>query len=216
MTLSLIVYDFDGTLVDTGPTVSKLLNLLREEKNQHPLSFSHFKSWLSLGGQELISNALEISNEREIEHFLKKFRELYNGLINDDSNLYSGVTETLSLLKSNNINTCICSNKPRNLIEKVAKRLDIFSFFDFIVAGDDFNFKKPNPLMLTKCLTHFDINKKQAILVGDSIIDQRTALSAQVDFCFFKSGYNDGVDLSKVKYSFDNHFEFIVNILNHE
>jgi phosphoglycolate phosphatase len=129
--------------------------------------------------------------------------------------LYSNVKESLKLLLENNVKIGICTNKANRLVHKIINELKIDQYFDVVVAGDDLPISKPNPLHLLTCLERLNISINDAIFVGDSTVDQRTAISANVTFAFYQRGYDDGVDNTK-SIPFDDHLDLVKRIINYE
>lgn len=213
MTCKLVVYDFDGTLVDTAPVVVSLLNQFRRTLEKAPLTFDKVIPWLSLGGLELTSKALEIDNLQLSKEYLEKFRDDYKTLPGDVSPLYSGVRSSLEELYNSNIQLAICTNKPRILVEKIIKALELEKYFSTIVAGDDLPTKKPDPTPLITCAERLGVLSEDTIFVGDSTVDQKTANAANIKFFFFSGGYDDGVDQSTATV-FDNHSD-IFKLVKH-
>jgi phosphoglycolate phosphatase len=214
MNLKTIIYDFDGTIVDTAPVTVSLLNQLRKGMGKTPIRIDKHIHLLSLGGKDLIKHFLETDDWEEIEFYLEKFRSLSGALPGDVSPLYPNIKETLSMLKKNNKVIGICSNKPKNLIEKIISSFEIDKYFDFVLGGEDLVTKKPNPINLRYCIEKLKGNRETSLFVGDSTVDQKTSLNANVKFAFFSQGYNDGVDISNIDFSFEDHAELAEFILN--
>jgi phosphoglycolate phosphatase len=203
----LVIFDLDGTIVDSGQTVLRLINSIRRHLNMPIMEFSEISKVLSLGGRKLIETALgpAVNSQEYLEHF----RALY---LNDslvDEELYPGFLEYLHILKKNKIKTAICSNKPSQLVEKVLTHHKIGQHFDFTLADNGLFPKKPSPEGLLQILNWAQIDPKQAILVGDSRIDQLAASSAGVQFAFHQSGYDDGVWVDNTNFCFNTYYDLI-------
>ncbi len=208
MTINLIIYDLDGTLIDSAQTVLSIINEMRFEKGKEPLEKQNIIPWISLGGIELIGNALEIEPS-EAHKSLDDFRKRYLKYPSREGDLYPEVRQTLDVLKRSNKNVAICTNKPRNLVEKILSELSLGSYFDYVLAGGDLKTQKPHPQNLLECLNHFQCDPDSAILVGDSTVDQEISHSCQVPFAFYRPGYNDGVDLARVTMALDIHGDLL-------
>lgn len=203
----LIIFDLDGTIVDSGQTVLRLLNGIRRHLNMPVMEFSEISRVLSLGGRKLIETALGPTiNSQE---YLEYFRALYlnDSLVGEE--LYPGFLEYLHALKKKNIKTAICSNKPIELVEKVLTHHKIGQHFELTLADNGLFPKKPSPEGVLQILNWAQIDPKQAILVGDSRIDQMAARSAGVQFAFHQGGYDDGVWVDDVNICFDNYYDLI-------
>ena len=203
----LVIFDLDGTIVDSGKTVLRLLNDIRRQLNVSVMEFSEISKVLSLGGRHLIETALGPTvNSQE---YLQHFRALY---LNDSlfgEELYPGFLDYLHALKKNNIKTAICTNKPSQLVQKVLKHHKIEQYFEFILADNGLLPKKPSPEGLLQIVNWAQIDPKQAIMIGDSRIDQLAASSAGVPFAFHQAGYDDGVWMDNANYCFNNYYELM-------
>jgi phosphoglycolate phosphatase len=212
----LVVYDFDGTLVDTAPVVTELLNQLRKELGLDPLPAQDFVPWLSLGGVDLIANSLSITDAVLIKKYLDEFRSRYAQVPGNRSPLYNNALISLQLLTNAGYEIALCSNKPRTLVDKIISGLNIQRYFPVIIAGGDLPNKKPDPQMLLECIIRSGGTVEHSILVGDSTVDQQTARNAGVRFAFYSNGYDDGVTPSSVDMVSDDHLELYKKILFHE
>ena len=184
-----VIFDFDGTLVDTLPTVLSIINSLRNDLHKTSLHRNDVVSLISLGGNALIKNSLQL-DESEVEGFLGSFRAAY---LEDELNLdccYPGVHATLEKLIELGKRLYICSNKPRILLEKSLLKHKLNHFFDSIIAGDDVDFRKPDAKVLQKIVLLGESANK-SLLVGDSSQDRLLAMNFGADFYFFQGGYND-------------------------
>ena len=211
MTKELVVFDLDGTLVDSAQVVSSILNQLRQEIGKDKKPTAYFTPWLSLGGMELMANGLGIEPSRA-EAFLTEFRNRYAEISTPIDTVYEGVFDALDDLSAQNIKMCVCTNKPRNLAQKVLDETGLDRYFEYLCAGGDLPSKKPHPKNLSICIEYFGMQSEQVALVGDSTIDQKMAASLGVDFYFFTRGYDDCVDRSLINFSFKNHsdLKFII------
>ena len=215
MPVKLVVYDLDGTLVDSAPATIALLNQLRNELGLSSLPYDVFVPWLSLGGVKIMSNSLELDSEQTAREYLEEFRRRLSDLPSETMPLYFGVSESLKLLSEADIKIGICTNKASRLVHKIIKELEIADYFDVVIAGDDLPVSKPNPTHLLTCLERLNISVKDAIFVGDSTVDQRTAESANVPFAFYQKGYDDGVDGTSCL-AFDDHTDLARRIIKYE
>ena len=102
--------------------------------------------------------------------------------------------EILARLKEAGCLLAICSNKPQRLCHKVLGETGLIHFFGAIVGGDTFDKSKPDPKPLKHALSRLGKPFDAALMIGDSVVDQQTAMAAGVKFAFFSGGYDDGVD----------------------
>ena len=204
--VKLIVYDLDGTLIDSAKIVAEVLNQMRTESGLQHLAIKRLVPWLSMGGEDLVANALEIPVD-DIQPHLLEFRKRYSELSTPDDSLYPGIKEALNDLSSLGYRLAICTNKPRRLAEKVLKETQLHSFFAYLNAGGDLLHKKPHPENLLSCLSYFGLSSQDAMLVGDSTVDQALAMAAKVAFIQYLPGYDDGIELSNPQMKIDHHGE---------
>jgi phosphoglycolate phosphatase len=216
MQIKTVVFDFDGTLVDTAPIIQTLLNELRAEFNMTPLPPKTYSPWMSLGGTTLVRNSLELTDPDEIKKYLVEFRARYIKLPGTVSPLFKNVREGLELLSKNNIQIALCTNKPQSLIDKITEDWGITSYFNFMTTGKDDLTDKPNPRKLLTCIEQLNSTLEQSIFIGDACLDKITADNAKTKFGLFAGGYNDGVDESQCDIVFDDYLEFAHTILKHD
>ena len=189
----LVIYDLDGTLIDSAQVVTGILNQMRSEISKPAINKAALLPLLSLGGEELVAGSLGLTNAKEVAAALLEFRQRYIELETPVGSLYPNVIATLEQLQALDYSLGICTNKPRNLVNKVLDDLNLKQYFGFISAGGDLPTKKPHPDNLRICLEYFGADSNQAILVGDSTVDQSLAINLGVHFAHYLPGYDDGV-----------------------
>ncbi len=207
----LIAFDLDGTLIDSADVVLSIINHQRLSMQKQQLKKFDLYPWLSLGGLDLISKALDVPLE-SCNYYLKMFRDQYKAIDTPKNSIFPGAVEFLKFLKNHNYFIALITNKPRDLVNKIFSETELGSFFDFSLAGDDLKTKKPNPCNIYNCCDYFNIEAREIVLIGDSSIDQKTALNSSIDFIFFNGGYDDGVDHNFIDCSFDS-YEILLNNL---
>ena len=206
-----VIFDLDGTLVDSAKHVASLLNNLRTQLGKPVLPVSSYVPWLSLGGVQLIQNGLEVS-EADAPELLSQFRLDYKNKPTPLDSIFPYVKEVLVELSSRGVKRCICTNKPRVLAEKVLNELGLIKHFDYINAGGDLPKQKPHPDNLLTCLTATKHGPEDAILIGDSVVDQKLANVCGVAFGWYSAGNNDGVNVHQVDLVFED-FSQLINLL---
>jgi phosphoglycolate phosphatase len=201
----LIVFDLDGTLIDSAYTVMKLLNELRATRGAPKKSRDEILPWLSSGGEDLIRNVLDTTEPDDVEKMLRIFRLMYIDEPVSEDLIYPGVREVLSLCRSMQIQTAISTNKPRMLVDRATENLVLRDSFDLIVSPDEVGKRKPHPENLLLCSRALNVPVSEVVFIGDSSIDQETAHNAGVKFYFHSNGYNDGVNLNSCDYIFGSY-----------
>jgi phosphoglycolate phosphatase len=116
------------------------------------------------------------------------------------------VKEVTEELNSDGYSLCVCTNKPRDLADKVLEETGLASSFEFVVGGGDLPSSKPDPAYIDTCLKHFNIQLDQALLIGDSLVDQQLSVNANIAFVMYAGGYNSGVIRSNVAGEFYDYF----------
>ena len=213
MNKPLIVFDLDGTLLDSRPTVAKILNQMRASEGKKEKHDSEFTPWLSLGGKELISNALEIKADLPcIEKKIAEFRSSYSEIKHSNDDFYEGSLDFVKKLLSHGCQVTLCTNKPRKLVEKILKQTDYGNYFDKYCSGGDVEYAKPHIDNLLKCRELFLSKFNEMIMFGDSKIDQLLSINAKIPFVFHECGYDDGVNRDKTHHNFNKYSELILNI----
>ena len=202
-----LIFDLDGTLVDSASVIAFVLNEMRFESSLPPLESLQFAKWISLGADLLVSNALELEHSA-VEKPLADFRHRYAQLPTPVDSVYPGVHGVLRRVSGLGVRLSVCTNKPRRLAEKVLLETGLSEFFPFVCAGGDLASPKPDPANLFACVTYFKTPISRTYLVGDSRTDQVCAKNADMGFIFHSKGYDDGVDVSTTIASFEDYHSF--------
>lgn len=191
-----IIFDLDGTLVDSAALVGAILDGMRAEDNLPPLDPAFYRHWSSRGGSMLVGRALGIEPTLA-QPAVDEFRRRYRALPMPGHSLYPGALETLVGLRNCGVKLAICSNKPEHLCQKVLDETGLDIFFDTVVGGDTTAFAKPHPEPLLRAMAAIGAEAANSVMVGDSTVDQKTALAVGMRFVFFAGGYDDGVDRNR-------------------
>jgi 2-phosphoglycolate phosphatase len=193
MKIEAVVFDLDGTLIDSAPTIAALINGMRAERSMGMLPVEAYRRWVSLGATDLIKRSLG-DNGSEVSQLVDDFRARYRAHPTPVETLYPAVRDTIVALSSAGVLLAVCSNKPEHLCRKILDETALAGFFGAIVGGDTALSPKPARDPLDYALNKMGADASRAIFVGDSTVDQRTASACGVPFVFFASGYDDGVD----------------------
>lgn len=212
MTYAAIVYDLDGTLIDSAVVVTALLNELRAERGLPALTMGDYKPWLSIGGRAMISAALNIP-ESDADAPVAAFRSRYHQRPTDPATVFPDVRNTLTTLRSMGLKLGLCTNKPRALTDKVLRETELHDFFTSVCAGNDLPTAKPHPDNLRVCLEALNAGAHDTLVIGDSSVDQQLAHASGADFAFFSGGYDDGVKLNASTPVIHRHVEILDLIL---
>lgn len=204
---SSVVFDLDGTLVNTIEIVQSVLNDMRRSKGLGDLSTDEIVPWLSVGGETMIQELLEL-NSAETPRFTQEFRRLYKECPTPSDFIFPGVENVLDKLKNLGVSLHVCTNKPRELALIALDEAGIKKYFSSICAGDDLTTRKPDQANFYECFGGQSISPNNSIMIGDSVVDQQLASNAGVRFGFFRSGYDDGVNITITDFSFGAYSDF--------
>lgn len=188
MPIKLIIFDVDGTLVDSGIDICNALN---HAIDPFAISKTNLQETLTLVGEgvtKLIKKLLiKRSSPVDVSIVLESFLSFYAAHPADNTTIYSGVEETLDLLGG--YKKAVISNKTESLTCQVLESLHLKHYFEHIVGGDTFPQKKPSPEPVHNVLAHFRATADETILVGDSIYDIEAGRSAGVKTVAVTYGY---------------------------
>ncbi|MFT3941003.1 HAD family hydrolase [Rhodopseudomonas sp.] len=187
-----IIFDLDGTLIDSAPVVATILNDMRGNEGLPPLPLQFYRNLSSHGGAVLVGHALDIE-PTQAESLVTEFRARYACADTPSDSVFPSVRETLQLLQRNGAKLAICSNKPQQLCNKVLYDTDLLGYFNGVVGGDTTAFKKPHRAPVDLALSMCG-DASRAVFVGDSLIDQEAARCASLPFVFFSGGYESAID----------------------
>jgi 2-phosphoglycolate phosphatase len=202
--ISLIVYDFDGTLVDTFADIADSVNLALTEMGLESLDKKTIRGYIGNGMVNLMTMSLKKSGCNDIETSVLLFQKHYSHHLLDQTNFYPNGKEIVEYFfdKKN----AVLSNKPINFIEKILKALSFFKPFDSIIGGDSLDVKKPDPKGLILIMNKFNCPPEKTLMIGDSSIDIETGKHAGVITCGVSYGLGNlgSLTSSNPDYLIDN------------
>ena len=194
MNYELVIFDLDGTLVDSAPDLRHAVNQVLAEHGGEPLPLADIRSMIGDGAAQLVARAfaarsIAAGDPREA---LQRFFAVYEADPTANTALYDGVLDALRTMRARNFELAVCTNKPARPANEILRRLGIADFFAHVTGGDTHPFKKPDPRMITHLLSEFDVAADAALMVGDSEVDAATAHEAGVPFALMTYGYRRG------------------------
>ena len=205
-----ILFDLDGTLIDTAPDLMNAHNHVMKKFGYETKSGKEIKALIGKGAGVMISRSLwnsakiELKNIKEKEtkeKMVKEFVNYYGKNILIESKLIKGVKEFLIWCKDKNISMGICTNKQEHLAVDLLKKIEIFNFFEYVAGCNTFDYCKPDPRHLTSVIEIMGGDIKKTIMVGDSEVDANSAHNASLPFVLLEDGYTD-VKVSQIKHNY--------------
>jgi phosphoglycolate phosphatase len=192
-----IIFDLDGTLIDSAVQITVALNQLLARRGGAPVDKSQTRGWISLGATRLVAHALGECERDPVEDVVE-FRALYGALTPDPADLFAGVADALSSLRDAGYRMGVCTAKPQGLAQRVLDGAGIAQFFDAVVGGRDGMPAKPDPAQVYETLSLLGARAGNAIYVGDSEVDAEAAAAAGLPFLLATFGYAIG-DAAKIQ-----------------
>ena len=195
-----ILFDLDGTLVDTAPDLLTAHNHVMEKFGYKTKNLDQIKDLVGKGAALMLGRSVWGSARKELskiddkkikDKMVKEFIDFYGKNIVVKSKLVNGVYNFLSWAKSNDISMGVVTNKQEHLAVDLLKKIKIYDFFDYVAGGDTFNHNKPNPRHLTDTIEVIGGNIKKTIMVGDSETDSNASKAANIPFVLLEDGYTE-------------------------
>jgi len=199
----LIIFDLDGTLIDSGPDLALSLNLMLEQLGRETFDTEIMHTWVGNGALTLVRRALSGSvhvdenlDKEFVAEALEIFLELYKQNVCVKTKLYPNVKNTLQKLHNAGYTLAIVTNKPIAFVPKILKTLQVDRYFKLILGGDSLKEKKPSPIPLLHVCKELGFSKEESLMIGDSKNDILAAKAADIESVGVTYGYNYGEDIS--------------------
>ena len=186
-TIRAVVFDLDGTLVDSSPDLATAVNRLRGELGLVAVARPVVVSWIGEGARRLVERATA-GAALDLDAALERFLLLYEAVCTAATRPYAGVDEMLSRLAGDH-RLALLTNKPERMTRAIVGHFGWSGRFDPLVAGDTLPFRKPDPRGLLAIAAELEVEAGALALVGDSRIDERTAFAAGARFLWVDWGY---------------------------
>ena len=188
-----ILFDLDGTLVDTAPDLMGAHNHVMKKFGYPQKSLEDIKHIAGRGAWIMMQRTFrdEIKDEKLKKEMVKEFIDYYAKNIDKGSKPIKGVVKFLDWAKSKQILMGVCTNKQERLAVDLLKKINLSKYFEYIAGCDTFDFNKPDPRHLTNVIDIIggDINK--SIMIGDSEVDSQSAYNAKIPFILVEEGYTE-------------------------
>ena len=188
-----ILFDLDGTLVDTAPDLMGAHNHVMKKFGYPQKSLDDIKHIAGRGAWIMMQRTFrdEIKDENLKKEMVKEFINYYAKNIDRGSKPIKGVVKFLEWAKSKQILMAVCTNKQERLAVDLLRKINLSQYFEYIAGCDTFDFNKPDPRHLTNVIDIIggDINK--SIMIGDSEVDSQSAYNAKIPFILVEEGYTE-------------------------
>jgi phosphoglycolate phosphatase len=195
MSQPLVVFDLDGTLVDTAPDLVATLNVILARLGLPPVPYDAARNMVGGGARVMIERGLASEGRQlpptEVDTLVKDFIEHYAAHIADQSRPFPGLTDALDTLEAGGCRLAVCTNKLEWLSVRLLDALGLSGRFVAICGADTFALQKPNPELLFKTIARCRGNPEQAVMIGDSISDIAMARAAKVPVVAVDYGYTE-------------------------
>lgn len=213
-----ILFDLDGTLFETAPELAEAVNLMLKDLEMAELKTNEIKRFIGRGAENLIKQSIEVSSKKDPTPVFAKAEKLFAhhySLISANSLMYEGVEKSIIDLKAKDFLLGCVTNKPAIYTEALMNHSRLSDFMDIIVSGDTTEKKKPDPLPILHALNQLNIEPKDAIMVGDSVVDIEAGFEAGTYIFTVPYGYQFGESIisDKVDYAMSN-FSELTQIIN--
>ncbi len=183
-----LIFDLDGTLIDSKLDLALSVNATLAELGRPPLPHEQIFSYVGQGAPALIARALgSDASEQDCMIGLEFFIKYYSAHKLDNTDLYPGVRETLDALKG--MPMAVLTNKPVRVSRSIIQELGVAGHFRFVYGGNSFERKKPDPMGVESILRDFGSAPAQAMIVGDSEVDVQTARNSGTWACGVTYGF---------------------------
>ena len=195
-----ILFDLDGTLVDTAPDLMHAHNHVMKKFGFPTKSTEDIRNLVGKGAGALIGRSIwgqakkefgKVQDEKIKKEMVKDFIDFYGKNIINESTLIKGVKEFLIWAKEKNISMAVCTNKTEHLAIDLLKKIGIYNFFEYVAGHNTFDYCKPDPRHITSIIEILDGNLEKSLMVGDSETDANAAKSAGIPIILLEDGYTE-------------------------
>jgi phosphoglycolate phosphatase len=188
--MDLLIFDLDGTLIDSRLDLANAVNAMRVHLSMPPLTNERVYSYVGNGAPVLVRRALgSQATEPEVQEALEYFLEYYREHDLDYTTLYPGVKESLDRLRAAGKRMAVLTNKPMSVSKAIVEGLGVGGHFFKVYGGNSFEFKKPHPIGVQKLMAEAGIGPERTVMVGDSSVDVATARNAGIVSCGVTYGF---------------------------
>jgi phosphoglycolate phosphatase len=190
-----VLFDLDGTLIDTAPEIADAVNLTLHRLGLAPASRHQVRDWIGDGTRALLTKALAASGvpaaslPTTLQRAWPGFELDYQESCGTSSVPYPGALRMLHRLRAANVRCALVTNKEAAFSHRLLVRHELSDLFDVLVCGDTLAVRKPDPAMANHALDALGVARDRALMIGDSVVDVRTARAAGLPVWAVRHGY---------------------------
>ncbi len=194
-----ILFDLDGTLVDTAPDLMHAHNHVMRKFGYPTKSLEELKTSVGKGANAMIGRSIWSQAKKELTSIDEKvksqmtdeFISYYGKNILNESKLLKGVKDFLNWCKKESISMAVCTNKTEHLAIDLLQKIGVHNYFEYVAGYNTFEYCKPDPRHLTTVIEILDGEKSKSIMIGDSETDAKAAKAAEIPMILLEDGYTE-------------------------
>ena len=195
-----ILFDLDGTLVDTAPDLMRAHNHVMKRFGYPTKSTEEIRNLVGQGAGAMLGRSIwgqakkefgKIEDEKIKKKMVTEFVDFYGKNIVNESKLIKGVKDFLVWAKKKEILMAVCTNKQEHLSIDLLKKIGIYDFFEYVAGHNTFDYCKPDPRHLTSVIEILDGDIKKSLMIGDSETDANAAKEAGIPVILLEDGYTE-------------------------
>jgi phosphoglycolate phosphatase len=195
-----ILFDLDGTLVDTAPDLMRAHNHVMKKFGYPTKSTEEIRNLVGQGAGAMLGRSIwgqakkefgKVQNEKIKKEMIDAFVDYYGKNIINESTLINGVKEFLKWCKEKNISMAVCTNKQEHLAIDLLKKIGIYDYFEYVAGSNTFDYCKPDPRHLTNVIEILGGEIKKSIMIGDSETDANAGKNAGIPVILLEDGYTE-------------------------
>jgi phosphoglycolate phosphatase len=195
-----ILFDLDGTLVDTAPDLMRAHNHVMKKFGYPTKSTEEIRNLVGQGAGAMLGRSIwgqakkefgKVQNENIKKEMIDAFVDYYGKNIINESTLINGVKEFLKWCKEKNISMAVCTNKQEHLAIDLLKKIGIYHYFEYVAGSNTFDYCKPDPRHLTNVIEILGGTLDKSIMIGDSETDANAGKNAGIPVILLEDGYTE-------------------------
>ena len=195
-----VLFDLDGTLVDTAPDLMRAHNHVMKKFGYPTKSTDEIRNLVGQGAGAMLGRSIwgqakkefgKVQNEKIKKEMIDAFVDYYGKNIINESTLINGVKEFLKWCKEKNISMAVCTNKQEHLAIDLLKKIGIYHYFEYVAGSNTFDYCKPDPRHLTNVIEILGGTLDKSIMIGDSETDANAGKNAGIPVVLLEDGYTE-------------------------